>query len=570
MVYAAAIVLTELLSLAATLQWWKKVEVYVHALSAVSKSIREEDTSLIPQLFEYLSRKEPSHPALSRTVTIFLGVMGHWFARNPSYLAVYAFRIISQSFEMSESHPSYPFRMRLHGEDHVGTVALKKLTQRCGAYFFNQPWLDAMLGLYRTSRAPLPAGKKPSLTGNSVVMVVESVANVVASVPYKDAAPVVEQLCALMFLDLTTRFPVLSAADDASVEFLCEVFEHLHVLAAKIPPQINQDVPHPVLCVLRTHWDGIEGILREYGANEEVMSRFSALLVALFESIRAQALELASAIMPHVLEQFARSFDGSFLAVIKSIIACAGDDDESAASLTRVVVIVCESALAHIAAAGGSVDAHAALIVSLLDLARCCGAHRPLILAQSNQLESLLALVLHALKAQNPDVGFAALDFLSDVGSWYGEVLRIPADQLRSGAFEGQLQLHELIRTLFFEKDVQYQLLVALFHAAGGSMPPALLERVAEVVRSCWACFGRQRSEELIQRLLADDAFVGSRVAVRARAEFAGTIAKPECIENSRKFKRVLTAFCDHFRKSLTGSTAVRTAAVGSTGVVSS
>ncbi|TYZ58110.1 hypothetical protein PybrP1_011664 [[Pythium] brassicae (nom. inval.)] len=551
--------------------WWKRVEVYVHALSAVSKSIREEDTSLIPQLFEYLSRKEPSHPALARTATIFLGVMGHWFARNPRFLDAFAFRIISQSFEMSASHPGFPFRMRLHGEDHIGTVALKKLTQRCGRHFFNQAWLDAMLTLYRSSRAA-PLGEPAAVSGDSVLMVVESVAHVAAAVPYKDAAPVVEQLCAVMFLDLETRFPVLSAADDASVEFLGELLAHLHVLAARIPPQINQDAPHPVLCVLRTHWAVLEGVLLEYGASADVTGPLSALLVALFESLRGQALALASALMPHLLAQFARSFDGSFLAVIKSIIACAGDDPESAASLTRVMVIVCESALAHIAAAGaGGVDAHAPLVVALLDLARSCGAHRPLILVQSNQLEPLLALVLHALASQQPDVGVAALEFLSDVGAWYGEVLRIPPDLLRSGALAGSVQLHQLIRTLFFDKDVQYQLLVALFHAAGGSMPPALVERVAEVVRSCWACFGRQRSEELIQRLLADDAFVGSRVAARARSEFAGTIAKPECIENARKFKRVLTAFCDHFRKSLAGVAVAGGGPVGvPPGVVSS
>lgn len=557
-------------------QWWKRTEVYVHALSALSKSIREDDTSLIPQLFEYLSRSEPSHPALARTTTIFLGVMGHWFARNPRFLRVFAFRILSQSFEMSASHPTYPFRMRLHGEDHIGAVALKKLSQRCGHAFFEPAWLDAMLSLYRTSRvsvaSAIPGKQATMLTGNSVVMVVESIAHVVATVPYSDAVPVIDQLSATMFLDLATRFPVLTPDDDACAELVCEVFEHLHVLAVTIPPQINQDVPHPVLCALRTHWDVLEGILRVYGATEDVVEAFCRLLVALFDSIRSQALELATAIMPHVLAQFARSYDGSFLAVIKSIIACAGDDAESVASLTRVVVIVTECALAHIAAAD-SVDERAALIVALLDLARNVGAHRPVILVHSNQLESLLALVLHALKSQNPDVGFAALDFLADVGAWYGEVLRIPADLLRSGELEGPVQLHQLIRTLFFEKDVQYHLLVALFNAAGGSMPPALLERVAEVVRSCWACFGRQRSEELIQRLLADDAFVGSRVAARARSEFAGTIAKPECIENSRKFKRVLTAFCDHFRKSLAGSasaSAVRAAETAAPGVVSS
>uniref|UniRef100_K3W788 Exportin-1/Importin-beta-like domain-containing protein n=1 Tax=Globisporangium ultimum (strain ATCC 200006 / CBS 805.95 / DAOM BR144) TaxID=431595 RepID=K3W788_GLOUD len=531
----------------ATPTWWKRTEVYVHALSALSKSIREEDTSLIPHLFELLARKEPSHRALLRTVTIFLGVMGHWFARNPSFLSVFAFEIISQSFEIPESHPTFPFRLR--EEDHLGTVALKKLTHRCGAHFFNQRWLDAMLNLYRTNRAT-KGTKTACLDGNSLQLIVESVAYVVATVPYKDAVPVIEELCAIMFHDLAARFPTLNADDDECVEFLCVLFAHLHVLAVKIPPQINQEVPHPLLRALQTHWTVIEGILRIFGTTEDVIGTFCGMLVALFDSIRSQALDLAAAIMPHLLEQFTRSFDGSFLNVIKSIIACAGDDDGSMASLTHVLVIVVESALSHLATVDNA-DESAALIVSLLDLARRCGSQRPVILVRSNQLEALLVLVLHSLKSQNPEVGQATLDFLLEVGSWYGEVLRTPPELLRSSEWEGKLELHQLIRTLFFEKDVQYHLLVALFNAAGGSMPPNLIERVAEVVRSCWVCFGRQRSEVLIHRLLADDGFVGAHVAVRARNEFAGTISKPECIENSRKFKRVLTAFCDHFRKSL-------------------
>jgi hypothetical protein len=111
-----------------------------------------------------------------------------------------------------------------------------------------------------------------------------------------------------------------------------------------------------------------------------------------------------------------------------------------------------------------------------------------------------------------------------------------------------------LIQTLFFEKDVQYHMLAALFNAAAGGMPPTLLEKVAEAVRSCWLYFGRQRSEELLQRLLADDGYLGPHVAARFRGEFAVNISKPECIENSRKFKRVLGAFCDHFRRNLAGA----------------
>ncbi|KAG7400258.1 hypothetical protein PHYBOEH_006395 [Phytophthora boehmeriae] len=531
--------------------WWRRTEVYVHALSALSKSIREEDTSLVPRLFECLSRKEPSHRALSRTVTIFLGVAGHWFARHPEFLMTYAIQIVSNGFELSQNDTGFPFTQ--HGqEDHVGAVALRKLTLRCGTYFFNPLWMDALVNLYRSSRTS--AGGQPvCLTGNSPKLIVDSVCNVLLNVSYKDALPVVEELGDIMFTDLASRHSQLNAEDESSVEFLSEMFTHLHVFATKIPPQLNQETPHPVLYLLQKQWTVLETILGVYGCCEDVAEHFCSLLVGVFESLRSQALELASAIMPALLEQFSRSYDGNYLSVIESIIKCAGDDESTAASLTRVVVIVCESSMSKIAA-NGSVDENPGLTIALFSLVAECGTHHPSILVQSNQLEPMLALALHAFKSQNPEVGAATFDFLHELGSLYGQILRIPTSMLQSPEFAGKLLLHELIQTLFFEKDVQYHLLFALFNAAAGGMPPNLQEKVAEVVRSCWVYFGRQRSEELVHRLLCDSSFLGSQVSERARAEFLNYISTPTCVDNSRKFKRVLTAFCDHFKRSLNES----------------
>eukprot|EP00644_Phytophthora_capsici_P002238 jgi/Phyca11/534724/estExt2_fgenesh1_pg.C_PHYCAscaffold_270063 len=531
--------------------WWKRTEVYVHALSALSKSIREEDTSLVPKLFESLSRKEPSHRALSRTVTIFLGVAGHWFARHPEFLSTFAFQIISNGFE-SQDDPGFPFSQ--HGlEDHVGAVALRKLTLRCGSHFFNPLWMDSLVNLYRSNRAAVGGPSKPCLTGNSSKLIVDSICHVLTTVSYKDALPVVEELGAIMFADLAARYAQLNADDEGSKEFLCEMFNHLLVIATRIPMQVDQETPHPVLCVLQKHWGVLETILRVYNCCEEVVERFCALFVGVFESLRSQALDLASAIMPVLLEQFAHSHDGSYLSVIKSVIGCAGDDEATAVSLTRVMVIVSETSMAKIAA-DGSVDEHPGLTTALFSLVVTCGTHHPSILVQSNQLEGVLALALHAFKSQNPEVGAATLDFLLELGSLYGQILRTPESLLHGPEFAGKLLLHQQIQTLFFEKDVQYHVLFALFNAAAGGMSPSLMEKIAEVVRSCWVYFGRQRSEELIFRLLSDGNFLGSQVSERARNEFIGFISTPGCVDNARKFKRVLNAFCDHFKRNLNGS----------------
>ncbi|TMW60673.1 hypothetical protein Poli38472_000715 [Pythium oligandrum] len=531
--------------------WWRKTEVYVHALSALSKSIRQEDTSLVPRLFEYLSRDQPNHFALSRTASILLGVASHWFARNPSYIDLYALKILSRSFGVVDGPQSIPYRGRSE-EDHVGAVALRKLTSLCGTHMFTPMWLEALVQLYRVSlSAPR---KKAGLVDSSVALIVESVANIVANVPYKDAFPVIDQLCSIMFEDFVSRYGTLNPDDDDSIEFLSVILDHLHVLVTRIPPQINQEVPHPMLQVLQKQWGLLEGILRAYGANEDVMEKFCGMLVGLLETIRFEALDLASAIMSNLLEQFARTYDGNFLRVIKGVIMCAGDDEETMASLTRVFVIVVETSLSKIAAAG-SVDECPVLIMALFDLVAACGEFRPMILVQSHQFESLLALILHALKAQSPDVGSATLSLLKEIGSWYGEVQRTPHHLLQSGELEGKVRLHQLIQTLFFERDVQYHLLVALFHAAGGAMPQTLLETIAEVIRSCWTYFGRRRSEELIMRMLSDDGFM--QVPQRTRGEFVSTISKQDCIDNSRKFRRVLSTFCDHFKKCTSGTPSV-------------
>ncbi|GLD91728.1 hypothetical protein PINS_up000261 [Pythium insidiosum] len=526
--------------------WWRKTEVYVHALSALSKSIREEDTTIVPRLFELLSRETPaSHRALERTIAIFLGVASHWFARNPSFINTFAFPILSRSFVIGENHNAFPFRTRGQ-EDHVGAVALRKLASRCGQHLFTPLWIDAMLQLYRSN---LVAPKvKARLVDGSVTLIVESVALVVASVPYNEALPVVERLCAIMVEELIGRYggSRLNPEDDDTVAFLCDVLDHLKVLATKIPPKMDQPVPHPMICVLQTHWDLLTTILRAFGSQEDVMDKYCGLLVGLLENVRSDGLELASALMTPLLEHFARSFDGNFLRVIESVVRCAGDDDETLQSLTQVLVIVVETTLSRVASTG-NVDDHAGLLVALYALVTTCGTHQPLMLVHCNRLEALMSLMLHSLKAQNPEVGVATLDLLREFGSWYGQVQRIPQDMLQSSELRAKVQLYHLIQTLFFEKDIQYHIVVALFHAAGGAMPPTLNEQVAEVVRSFWSSYGRIRSEELMSRLLSDDAVMATHVPPRTRADFAATICRQDCIDNARKFRRVLTSFCDHF-----------------------
>ncbi|CAI5733519.1 unnamed protein product [Peronospora destructor] len=500
--------------------WWQITEVYVHALSALSKSIREDDTFLVPRLLEHLSRKELSHRALTRTLSL--------------------------------EDPRFPFTE--YGlEDHVVAVALRKLTLRCGSHFFTPQWMEALVNLYRSNRAAVDGPSRRWLTGNSAELVVESICHVLATVTYKDALSVVDELGAIMFANLASRYSQLNANDRDSVEFLREMFDHLIMLATRIPLQMNQETSHPIFCVLQKQWGVLETILRVYSCCEEVVERFCAFFVGVFESLRSQALDLASTIVPMLLEQFLQSHDGSYLGVIKSIIGCAGNGEATAVGLIRVMVIVSESSISKITADGG-VNEHPGLTIALFSLVATCGAHHPSVLVQSNQLEGVVALALHAFKLQNPEVRVATLDFLLELGMLSGQILRIPKDLLQGSEFAGKMLLHQQIQTLFFEKDVQYCVLFVLFTAAAGSVPPNLMEKVAEVVRSSWIYFGRQRSEQLIHRLLSDSNILGSQVNNRARSEFLNFISTPTCIENPRKFKRVLTAFCGHFKRNLTGS----------------
>lgn len=82
-----------------------------------------------------------------------------------------------------------------------------------------------------------------------------------------------------MFSDLASRYSQLNPDDEGSIEFLCEMFNHLLVLATRIPLQMDQEVPHPVLCVLQKQWEVLATILSVYGCCEEVIEPFCALLV---------------------------------------------------------------------------------------------------------------------------------------------------------------------------------------------------------------------------------------------------------------------------------------------------
>lgn len=411
--------------------------------------------------------------------------------------------------------------------------------------------MDALVNLYCSNTAGAVDGVRKCLTGDSAKIIVESICHVLTTQTYKDALPVVEKLGAIVFAGLASRCSHSSADDGGSVSFLCEMLSHLIVLATKISMQMDQETKHPVLYVLQTHWAVLETILRLYECSEEVVEQLCALLVGIFESLRFQALDIASAIMPLLLEQFLQRHDSHYIGVIESITACAGDDEATAVTLTRVMVTISKSSLSKIAAEG-SVDNHPELTVALFSLAATCGTRHPLILVQSNQLEGVVALTLHALKSQNPQVRAATLDFLLELGSLFGQVLRTPENLLQSPDCTGKVLLHRQIQTLFFEKDVQYRVLFALFHSAAGGTPLNLMKKTAEVIQSCWRYFGRQRSEALIHRLLCDTTFSGSQVNKRAQTEFLHFISTPTCVENSRKFKRVLNAFCNHFKHGLT------------------
>ncbi|TDH64806.1 uncharacterized protein CCR75_006631 [Bremia lactucae] len=528
--------------------WWQQTEVYVHALSALSKFIREEDTNLVPRLFENLSRKNPSHRALSRTVTIFLGVAGHWFARNPEYLNTYAFRIISNGFESQDDSSYLPSQRRQ--QDHVGAVALRKLTFRCGSHFFNPLWMDALVNLYRVNFVAVRGSSQTHLTGDNLKLIAESICHILATVSYKDASLIVHEIGIIIFAGLVDQHSQVHTKDESSIECICDSLDHLTVLATKIPVQMAQEIPHPFLSLLQKHWNVMETILRVYGCCKEVAGQLCTLLVGVFESLRSQALELASAIMPDLIEQFAKSHNASYLCVIKSIIACTGDDEATAKSLERVMIIVCKNSMRKLAADGSSHE-HSGLSIALFALVITCGTHHPSTLARSNQLEDVLTLALHTLKSQDFEAGAATLDLLLELGSLYGQIVRTPSNLLQGPEFAGKLLLHKQIQMLLFERDMQYHVLIALFNAAAGGMAVNLIDKIAEVVRSCWNYYGRQRSESLISRLLSDSNFLGSHVSARARTDFFINISTPLCVENPRKFKRVFWAFCDHFKRNL-------------------
>nr|CCA15489.1 conserved hypothetical protein [Albugo laibachii Nc14] len=519
--------------------WWRRTEVLVHALSAVSKCIREEDTSIIPRLFEYFAQEESMHPSLCRIIIIFLGVSASWFARNPTYLETHALNIWLKSFTIDESYDILAASAS-RPTDHIGLVALKKLVSRCGKYMLNPHWLNALLALFRSYYHPAIA--KPQMKVD-IVMIVESLAALLSNASYVEASLILDQIVAHVIDDMQSH----QHLSDGMVPSVCSLYEHLGIFAASIPQKVGENGVHPVLNTLQCRWELLEGLLRTYDNSDHVNEKLYAMLIQIFQNLRSQASGFVCSMLPYLIDRFTHTRAGAILHVLKSALSSYPGDEASNELLKQILVRVVEDTTET---NPERMDDTAELWIEFFDFVIAIGSSRPNILAKSQKLELLLHLVVPALEScQNLELARMILQFMLEVGSWYKEGLRIPTDQRNSSETDEKMMLCQQIQFVLIERGLLYQVLATLLLTAGACLPFKFLEIVTEAIRSCWLCFGSDHSNDLLTKLLMDERFLGSQVAPEMRATFLATISREECVQNPRKFRRVMVSFCDHFRK---------------------
>lgn len=518
--------------------WWRRTEVLVHALSAVSKCICEADTIIIPRLFHCFAEEELMHPTLCQIIIVLLGVSSPWFARNPSYLETYAFKIWYKSFQFDMKHDTFTSSI-CRQSDHVGLISLKKLVSRCGKYMLNAQWINALLALFQSH---YPTTDKAQ-TNMNIVLIVEAFATLLSNASYVEASMFLDQVIAHILLDMEGH----QHFSAEMIRALRNLYEYLGIFAKSIPQRVSQEAIHPVLSVLQCRWKMLESMLQTYESSDHVNEQLYAMLIEIFESLRSLASGFASIMLPYLISRYTQTRVGVILRVLKSALCSYATDETSNELLQQMFV---EVVRVTIETCPGSMDNTAEIWINFFNFVIAIGSSRPNILAKSKQLESVLSLVVPALKnCQNLELAKTILLFMLEVGSWYKEGLRIPMDHRKNSETNEKIVLCQQIQFVLIDKGLLYQVLATLLHTAGKCLPFDFLKVVVEAIRSCWLCFGSDHINDLVKVLLMDDRFLGSQVAIETRTAFLATISREDCVQNPRKFRRVIVSFCDHFTK---------------------
>ncbi|RHY31820.1 hypothetical protein DYB32_003139 [Aphanomyces invadans] len=515
------------------------VEVYVHALSAMAKVIVDTDDSIVFRILDNLARFAANCTTLNvdaqsllRTTAVFLSVLHTWAAKNPAALPL-AYVILSRCFECSENDPVCPMRV---AEDHIGAVALAKISSQCAPHMApsssNLQWLPAMRSIY-LANSPCTTTTPAIMTDKSLGLILEAYAHV-AAVPrenyYDTATPAIVELCGDMFELMETLVPQCRHHDHARAQ-LTLVLGHLQTLAASLPPPVPAaHGMHPLLHVVQLNWSTLQ-LIFTHTQSLALQSKVSVLFSTLFRHVGADAASLALVVVPMFMEAFDSTNSRCFLDAVASTLHCAAPD--ATPDLNRLLILTFSHVASRVSQLALSDDD---LVAGVFDFVIVGGTRAPWLFSQASCFEFFFAFAMDALHlgCTNPSL----FRFFQATWLW---ARALDASMAPPSSFQDDVRSFVVPR------------MPSCFHrliAVTADPPPTTaddtMDAVAETFLQAAHAFDSRHVEQwMAQVLLTDNSFPKQGVAPSVKKEFVDMMRHPHGA-TARKLRRLLKQLCKH------------------------
>ncbi|KAG9416711.1 Transportin-3 [Aphanomyces cochlioides] len=497
-----------------------KLEIYLHALSAMAKSFGDE--AFVSGILEYIAHVASSIQVLEfesraflRMAAVFLSVLHTWAARQTESLPL-IYTILSKCLECSEEDEECPMRV---AEDHIAAVALVKMASNCASAMLasDLPWLQMMQAIYRTNLLTPGA----TMTDKSLCLVLEAYATVVA-IPkhkyYQAATPAITDLCGIAFEQVDVLVPQ-SNLDQAQAS-LALILGHLQALVAALPAAA--DGLHPMLHVVQLNWSTIQ-LLFSHRASLTIQCRVSTMLATLFRIVGPDAAPLVVVAVPMFLDAFSATPARCFLDAVSASLHCASD---TTPDVNHLLVL----ALAHVV----HQIPHMPLddldgIGGVFDLVSLSGTRRPELLAQAQCFELIFAFATDAIARGFVDE--CMLRFFQAAWRWL-------AHSTASSA------LNEQVRAIVPPRMVSLlQMLVAAPGVLAATTADGAMDEIAETLLHACRTFEPSQMAHWMKLVLSDPTFPRPGVASSVKAEMVQVMSQPEAA-SARKIRRLLKQLC--------------------------
>ncbi|RHY62712.1 hypothetical protein DYB38_002630 [Aphanomyces astaci] len=516
-----------------------KLEMYLHALSAMAKIIPDSDEMFVFRILDNLaclctsSSLDVVLKSLLRTTAVFLSVLHTWTAQHPAALPV-IYVILSKCFECPEDDSICPMRV---AEDHIGAVALVKMSSRCANLMASSSselhWLHAMKAVYCAN-----LHVAPKMTDKSLGLVLEAYAAVAAVPPdnyYDTATPAVVDLCGVMFDEMETLVP---QSHDHARKSLMLVLGHLQTLVASLPPPLaphSSRGTHPMLHVFQLNWSTLH-LIFTHTQSLPIQSKVSVVFSTLFRHVGVDAASLALSVIPMFMDAYDATGCRGFLDAVASTLHCASNET---ADLNRLLVLT----FSHVASRASQLSlADDDLVAGVFDFVIIGGTSAPWLFGRAACFEFFFAFAIEALSlgCANPSL------FRFFQASWQWAHLAAASSSSNKAIIHPPTSFHHDVWSYVVPRMPSF--FQRLFAATTRLGPTAFLDDTMDAVAETFLYAGRafepvQLELWTTQVLTSDAAFPKPGVAITVKNEFVELMRQPH-VATARKLRRLLKQLC--------------------------